>query len=162
MRTALKIIAVTLLGISSFACGGGSSQGNSNSNTHETPAPTAELKARSFESDLESVKYNTYTWVFVLRRKDGKAFDSEDIKMVRAYTRAETNQRLVSDDGKAIIMGSNFRFYPGQWDALHRMFDVQDLSETKYEKNEFDDESPDEKKKADPKSSPKTDAKKRS
>ncbi len=87
---------------------------------------------------MATVRYSEYTWIFVLRRRDGKAIDGDDSKFIRANTPTETNQRLVSDEGRAVIMGTNFRFYPGQYDALNKRFEVQDLSAGKYEKNEND------------------------
>jgi hypothetical protein len=136
MKTLSQIFVLALIAAFSFGCGPALAPPNSNAT--ETPAPTVEVKKKSFDDDLASVKYNDYTWILVLRRKDSGAFDADDGKALRAYTPPDANQRLMSDDGKALIVGSNFRFYPGQWAALNKRFDVQDLSKEKYAPNEND------------------------
>jgi hypothetical protein len=133
---AIKIL-VPALTLFCFACGP-ESNNSALRPGNETPAPTIELKKKTFDDDVASVRYSEYTWIFVLRRRDGKAIDGDDSKFIRANTPPETNQRLVSDEGKAVIMGTNFRFYPGQWDAVNKRFEIQDLSAVKYEKNEND------------------------
>jgi hypothetical protein len=135
MNFAIKILlpALTLF---CFACGPENNPAARPAN--ETPAPTVEVKKKTFDDDVATVRYSEYTWMFVLRRRDGKAIDGDDSKFIRANTPAETNQRLVSDEGRAVIMGTNFRFYPGQYDALSKRFEIQDLSAIKYEKNEND------------------------
>lgn len=144
MKFILKIF--TALALAAFSIGCATvSQTNSanNSQAQETPAPTVDPnKKRTFEDDVAGVRYNNYKFIFVLRRKDGQPMNAEDGQYLRAYTRSETNQRLMADEGKALIIGSNFRFYAGQFDALNRRFDFQDLSEEKYQKNENDDEAP--------------------
>ncbi|HEV7643164.1 MAG TPA: hypothetical protein VGO50_04410 [Pyrinomonadaceae bacterium] len=132
---AIKILVLALT-LFCFACGPENNPASQPGN--ETPAPTVEVKKKTFDDDVATVRYSEYTWMFVLRRRDGKAIDGDDSKFIRANTPPETNQRLVSDEGKAVIMGTNFRFYPGQYDALNKRFEVQDLSAAKYEKNEND------------------------
>jgi hypothetical protein len=136
MKIMLRILVLVLVATFGFGCGPAAAPPNSNAT--ETPAPTVEVKKKTFDDDLASVKYNDYTWILVLRRKDGGAFDADDSKALRAYTPPDANQRLMSDDGKALIVGSNFRFYPGQWAALNKRYDVQDLSKEKYAPNEND------------------------
>jgi hypothetical protein len=133
MKRGLKLFLVMLASLC-FACGPDVSPANE----EPTPAPTVEAKKKTFEDDLAFVRYGEYTYTFVLRRRDGKAFDGDDTKFLRANSPPETNQRLISDEGKALIMGTNFRFYPGQFDALNKRYDLQDLSTAKYEKNEND------------------------
>ncbi len=137
MSVTQKILIAGLLGCFCFACETPPSQPAAREDA--TPAPTVEIKPKTFADDLETIRYNGYKYIFILRRKDGKVIDGEDGKFIRANSPSETNQRLLSDDGKAVIMGTNFRFYPGQWDALHKRFDFQDMSEVKYERSEIDD-----------------------
>jgi hypothetical protein len=136
MRFTLKTLALTAAALFCFACGPANDPGPQTGN--ETPAPTVEVKKKTFEDDVAAVRYSEYTWMFILRRRDGKAIDGDDSKFIRANTPTETNQRLVSDEGRAVIMGTNFRFYPEQYDALSKRFEVQDISSVKYEKNEND------------------------
>jgi hypothetical protein len=129
-----------VFGLLCFGCG---SQSGGPAAEEPTPAPTVEIKEKVFEDDLGSVRYNDYTYIFVLRRKDGAALNGEDGNFIRINTPGETNQRRMSDNGKALIIGTNFRFYPDQWDALNKRFDLQDLSAEKYQKNEGDTEAED-------------------
>jgi hypothetical protein len=137
MKVTQKILIAGLLSCVCLACGTPPPQPAAQA--EPTPAPTVEIKPKTFADDLETIRYNSYKYIFVLRRKDGKAINGDNGKFIRANSPSETNQRLVSDDGKAVIMGTNFRFYPGQWDALHKEFDFQDMSEVKYQRSEIDD-----------------------
>ena len=135
MKLRLQIFTLIVLGSFGMGCG---PENRSAANDDPTPAPTTEAKKKTFDDDLAAVRYNEYTYIFVLRRRDGRVIDGEDSKFIRANSPPETNQRLISDEGKAVIMGTNFRFYPGQWDAMNKRFDLRDLSTVKYEKNEND------------------------
>lgn len=135
MKLRLQIFTLIVLGSLGMGCG---PENKSAAKDEPTPAPTTEVKKKTFEDDLGTVRYNEYTYIFVLRRRDGRVIDGDDSKFIRANSPPETNQRLISDEGKAVIMGTNFRFYPGQWDALNKRFDLKDLSTAKYEKNEND------------------------
>lgn len=138
MSITQKILTAGLLGCFCFACG--TPQPQPAAREESTPAPTIDVtKKKTFEDDLEYVRTGGFQFVFVLRRKDGGNWAAEDTASLKANSPFETNQRLLSDNGKAVIIGTNFRFRTGQWDALHKGFDVQDLSEAKYEKNENDD-----------------------
>jgi len=140
MTTAGKIFIAGLFACLCVACGPDPRQ---TANDSPTPAPTVDVsKKKTFDDDLTFVRTGGFQYVFVLRRKDGGNWAGSDTTFLRNNSPSQTNQRLLSDDGKAVILGTNFRFYPGQWDALHKEFDFQDMSEVKYEKNENDDEPP--------------------
>ena len=72
-----------------------------------TPGPTAEAKADTFESDLAEVRKADFTWMYVIRRLDGGVLDTKDKDLIRVAT-AQSNRRVLSDEGKVIIVGSNF------------------------------------------------------
>ena len=69
-----------------------------------------------------------FSFVYVFRRKDGAALDPDDRKYLRANSPIETNQWVLTDDGKAAIAGSNYQFPLESLDALKKRFNVEDLS----------------------------------
>lgn len=104
----------------------------------QTPAPTPEEvkeKKDDFSEKLEYVQKGAFTFIYVFRRRDAAALDSEDRKFLRANSPVETNQWVVTDDARAAIAGSNYQFPPEMLDALEKRFDVEDLSEPAPETN---------------------------
>jgi hypothetical protein len=94
-----------------------------------TPTPTPEVKAAGddFSEKLEYVQKGAFTFVYVFRRKDGGALDSDDSKSFRANAPL-TNYWVVTDDRKTAIAGSNYLVSPEAMDALKKRFNVEDLS----------------------------------
>ena len=68
-----------------------------------------------------------FSFVYVLRRKDGGKIDAEDRSVIRGQT-AEANRRMSSDDDKAFIIGSNNQIPPTNMMALYKRFAVEDYS----------------------------------
>ena len=92
-----------------------------------TPGPAATARVDTFESDIADVKRAGFTWLFVIRRRDGGILDTADKALVRDAT-AQANRRVLSDEGKAIIVGSNFKDGITGIEGLKKQFDVADLS----------------------------------
>jgi len=101
-----------------------------------TPTPEAPKTGDDVADKLEYVQKGAFDFVYVFRRKDGAALDSEDRKYLRAYSPIETNYWVVTDDQKAAIAGSNYQFPPESLDALKKRFNVEDLSKPKETKPE--------------------------
>ena len=97
-----------------------------------TPTPTPEVKESGddFSEKLEYVQKGAFSFVYVFRRKDGAALDSDDRKYLRANSPIEINQWVLTDDMKAAIAGSNFQFPPESLDALKKRFNVENLSKS--------------------------------
>ncbi|HEX8250436.1 MAG TPA: hypothetical protein VF599_19835 [Pyrinomonadaceae bacterium] len=95
-----------------------------------TPTPLAEVREAKdeFSEKLEYVRKGAFAFVYVFRRKDDAALDSEDRKYLRANSPIETNQWVLTDDAKAAIAGSNYQFPPEVLDVLKKRFNVEDLS----------------------------------
>lgn len=89
-------------------------------------ANTAATKT-SFERDLESMRTAGFSFIYVLRRKDGGLIDAEDKSVIRVQT-TQTNRRISADDGKAIIIGSNFQIAPHNMAAIYQRFAVENYS----------------------------------
>jgi hypothetical protein len=96
------------------------------SNTETTV--NAENKQSAFESDLQTMRTANFEYIFVFRRKDGAAFDGEDRKFLRANSPAETNRFVSTDDGKAFIAGSKYKFPPQNLEILRSRFNIEDYS----------------------------------
>ncbi|MBK9527579.1 MAG: hypothetical protein IPO41_04510 [Acidobacteria bacterium] len=75
----------------------------------ETPAPSnVEASKPTFEKELDEIKSAGFTFVYVLRRKDGQKLDAEDRGVIRLQT-ADMNRRITADEDKAVIIGSNYQ-----------------------------------------------------
>lgn len=96
---------------------------------------TPENKQTAFERDLQSMKTANFEYIFVFRRKDGGVFDSEDKKFLRANSPPATNRFISTDDEKAFIAGSKYKFTPENMEVLRQRFSVEDYSEPKTEES---------------------------
>lgn len=95
----------------------------------ETPVPAnAAPAAGSFESDLQAMRNADFKFILVFRRKDGAALTGEDKAIASSSTSLNANRRRISDDGKAIIIGSNFPFLPGTLEKMTEKFAMEDYS----------------------------------
>lgn len=103
-----------------------------NYNSFEKPnvntAPlNAEDKKSAYESDLQTMKTASLKYVFVFRRTDGGVFDGEDKRYLRANL-PTTNRVILSDENKAFIVGSNYKFPPENLEILRLRFSVEENS----------------------------------
>lgn len=85
-------------------------------------------KASSFEQDLESMRTADFVFIYVFRRKDGAPLDADDKRFASQMIPAEMNRRSVSDEGKAILIGSNFRMPEENLKLLTERFAFADHS----------------------------------
>ncbi len=128
-----NLLALTVLcGVSlvSFAC---TNQKLLKSNKNATKTNSVENIQTSFESDLQTMKTANFDYIFVFRRKDGGAFDGEDRKYLRSNSPAQINRFVLTDDGKAFIAGSKYRFPEENLETLQMRFNVEDYSAVKEE-----------------------------
>ncbi len=100
-----------------------------------TPVPvgesTPEPKVDDFEARLKQVETGNFGYVFAFRRKDAGEFNSEDIGYFRVNLPEETNQKILTADKRALVVGSNFAFPPENLDALKKRFKMEDYSPKK-------------------------------
>jgi len=92
------------------------------------PLAAPEEKQSNFASDLQAMKTANFDYIFIFRRRDGGAFDAEDKKYLRANAPVETNRFVSTDNGKAFIAGSKFKFPPQNLEILRIRFNVEDYS----------------------------------
>ena len=94
----------------------------------ETPAPSnVEASKPTFEKELDEIKSAGFTFVYVLRRKDGQKLDAEDLGVIRLQT-ADMNRRVTADEDKAVIIGSNYQIPPKNMLVLFDRFAVENFS----------------------------------
>ncbi len=108
----------------SFACDNRSFE---KANVSESSAAPEQTQS-NFASDLQTMKTANFDYIFVFRRKAGGAFDSEDKKYLRANAPLETNRFVSTDNGKAFIAGSKFKFPPQNLEILRMRFNIEDYS----------------------------------
>lgn len=95
--------------------------------------PVTESETPTVEQDIQAMKNADFNFIHVFRRKDGGVLDEDDKKFLNAVTPAETNRRRLSDAGRAVIMGSNYRFPPEAMKALTDRFKMEDHSKPESE-----------------------------
>lgn len=97
--------------------------GNAQTNAASTPVRS------SLEQDVDSMKTADFVFVYVFRRKDGLALDADDKRFATETVPAEMNRRMLSDEGRAIVIGSNFRMPPENLELLKKRFSFEDHSQ---------------------------------
>jgi hypothetical protein len=124
MRFLIILIAITLL----FAgCGRGSapnSTNNSSTPSEPTPATTASPSPQTaFEKDLQFIRNGSYTYIYIITRKDGKPLEPADSAFLR--TNAPQIVDWASTDGKKVVAGTNFNLEEGNLGLLKKRFNVE-------------------------------------
>jgi len=81
----------------------------------------------NFDQDLNAMRTADFKFIVVFRRKDGKPMDTSDKELIgkKAF---QANRRRVSDEGKDVIIGSNFPFMTGEFDELNERFRMENYS----------------------------------
>lgn len=136
MKNLGKVGFILLLTLSGFACQSLVTPVANLQTPTPTPTPEATKTGDDSADKLEYVQKGAFDFVYVFRRKDGGALDTEDRKYLRAFSPLETNYWVVTDDQKTAIAGSNYQFPPESLDALKKRFNVEDLSKPKNAKPE--------------------------
>ncbi len=97
------------------------------SNRNSGPATNTSIEKSSMGQDLDAMKNADFRVVFVLRRRDGVEFDATDRAVVRQNTN-QANRRVSADEGRAVIVGSNFPLDPAGVEVLKERFLFEDHS----------------------------------
>ena len=82
----------------------------------------------SLEREIRDMKEAGFEFVYVLKRRDGGAFDKEDKQFIRDNRPVEINRFSSTDDEKAYVIGSNFDFPPENMENLRKRFGVEEHS----------------------------------
>ena len=108
------------------ACGANETILKSNSATPSNAASNRPSND-SVEKEVEAMQTADFNFIYVLRRRDGGTLDSGDKTFLRAAT-ASVNRRTLSNDEKAIIIGSNNKPPPEILQSMKDRFDFEDHS----------------------------------
>lgn len=121
-------IAVTALAAVCLlaACGPHPRFANANSNSAETA--NSRPQRSQTERDIESMRTADFEFVYVFRRKDGGVLDEADRRFLNEQKPPEINRVKLTDEGRAVIFGSNFQLPEPQMAALKERFAFEDLS----------------------------------
>lgn len=135
MNLQTKILLVSVLVLLTFGCqpnqsilNSGKSDNSPTNATNQTERPKD-----TFESALGSVRRSGFSYIFVMRRKDGGQFTKEDKTYVRENSPSVTNQFVLTDEERVIIAASNYPFPADSLEILRKVFTVEDLSPPKNE-----------------------------
>lgn len=91
-------------------------------------AVVQENNVSEYERDLQTMKTANFDYIFAFRRKDAGVFDAEDRKYLRANTPPGTNRFVLTDQERAFIAGSRYKFSPENLEALQNRFTVENYS----------------------------------
>lgn len=130
-RSRISSLTVFLLAVA-FVCSCAPNQRIAESNAELTNAEANRVGAtpvqRTLERDIEAMKTADFVFIYVLKRKDGGQLDAEDKQFASSVIPGQMNRRTVSSDGKAIIVGSNFRMPAEERKLIEERFALEDLS----------------------------------
>lgn len=96
----------------------------------DTNAP---LAPRRFEQDLDAMRTADFNFIYVFRRKDGGVLDADDRTFITQTTPGEVNRRAIADEGKALLIGSNFRLPEANLKQFKARFSFEDYSKPESE-----------------------------
>src|SRR3954469_13365473 len=125
--TVLWALAVAIL----FCGGCRKAADSSNNSSGTTQAQSVATPPRTdFEQKLQYVRDGQFHHIYVFTRKDGRAFDKEDVEYltINSPVGEKTNMRVKTDDGGRVIIGTNFEYTQEQFDALSKRFNVEDYT----------------------------------
>src|SRR4030095_4260003 len=83
--------------------------------------------ASNFEQDLTAMRTADFKFIVVFRRKDGKPLDGSDKELI-GKVGSQANRRRLSDEGKAVIIGTSFPFRTGEFESVNERFKMENYS----------------------------------
>ncbi len=104
------------------------SSNNATSPDVAAPVENGSPTVTSFAQDLNAMRNADFKFIIAIRRKDGGPMDAADKELISRNTGPQANRRRLSDEGKAIIIGSNFPFLPGLLEELSKRFKIENYS----------------------------------
>ena len=130
----LKILVLVLFAVFSLACFNHAELENTKvaeqpKKKEVLPQPPENLS--DFERELQSMRVADFDYIFVLKRKDGNKFTSEDKAFVRENKHYAANRFSLIEDDKSLFVGSNYEFTEENLMALKERFEFQDFSKPK-------------------------------
>lgn len=123
-RTMILVLAI-FSALSGFGCGRAEENSVNNASSNST---VAEKKIDDFETSLNSVRTGNFDFVLAFCRLDGEVLSSDDKKFLKDNSPRDTNQWVLTADGKRAIAGSNYKFMPENLNVLKKRFSIEDYS----------------------------------
>ena len=117
-----RLVATVMLAAFIIAALGGCGRSGSGDNN------AAQNKPSAFEKDLDSVRRNNFQKVYVISRPDGGSLNADDKAYLKTNMPIETTMRILTDEDRRVIVGTNFDFKPEHVDALTKRFKVEDYT----------------------------------
>ncbi|MBA2621494.1 MAG: hypothetical protein H0U87_09875, partial [Acidobacteria bacterium] len=126
VRFFAALLLTAIVSLFGFACESPSlKKVNSSTNSTQTNAPESTAAKSSLEDDLQTMRNANFDFIYVFRRRDGGALDGEDKRYLKAYAPAATNRFVLTDENKAVIAGSSYRFEQENLDNLQKRFIIE-------------------------------------
>ena len=97
-------------------------------NRSDSPDNAAQNKPSAFERDLASVQRNNYRKVYVISRPDGGAFNTDDKAYLKTNMPIETTMRILTNEDRRLIVGTNFDLKPEHLAAINGRFKLEDFT----------------------------------
>ena len=119
----INILIVIFL-MSGLACQSASKESNNATNQNANSVK----KADDFSERLKAVQDVNFDYIYAFRRKDGSEIDKDDKTFVKQNAPFATNQWVLTNDGKVVIAGSNYKFTAENLENLRNRFNVEDYS----------------------------------
>ena len=126
-KSVVKMLALSLAIIFAVGCDNTEEKTAGNSNA-SNKVVAEEKKKDDFVERLNSVRTGNFDFILAFRRPDGEVLSGDDKKFLKANSPNDTNQWVLTADGKTAIAGSNYKFLPPQLDILKKRFVIQDYS----------------------------------
>jgi hypothetical protein len=97
-------------------------------NRSGSPQGAAQHKLPAFERDLASVQRNNFQKVYVISRPDGAPLNADDKAYLKSNMPIETTMRILTDEDRRLIVGTNFDLKPEHFAALNKRFRLEDYT----------------------------------
>jgi len=121
-------IAAALSVVIAFLAACGPNQRILQSAASPTPEVNLTPAISSFDQEVEAMRTANFNFIYVFRRSDRAVMDADDKKFASERIPSEMNRRKLIDEGKAIIIGSNFRMPDENLTMLKEKFTLDDFS----------------------------------
>jgi len=117
--------------VTAFACVGvlgacGANEGILNSGRESAPVNTASPR-NPLDKELDAMRTAGFELIYVVKRKDGGKLEADDRGFIKLQTNG-ANRRVATDDGLAVVIGSNTQIAPNNMAALSQRFTIDDYS----------------------------------
>ena len=121
-KTNRAVSGLVLVGsLSAFGCGPNENVLRSGT---ENRVPVNAIRRSSFDTEMDDMRTAGFTFIYVLRRKDGGKLDAADRSFLRSQTE-DMNRRVATDEDRAVIIGSNYQLPDANLAALRDRFSLE-------------------------------------